>query len=542
MIGRAVKLALLAVGAASLTGKYEVSTTYLNITMSDGTVLNADVSLPTSTSSDELFPVLIFMNSWACPQIEYIIQAQHFASAGYVVLEYEARGWFHSGGLINTAGPKDQEDVSEIITYVLNQAAWQPDPSNVALAGISYGAVISLLGAARDERVKTAVAMSGLQDVLRALFENDSPALVWGNLLLQSGKILGREEASLQQMWDALIIGNRTALEEFSRERSAVTYKDVLEARQVPIFFSSNFEDRLFQPQDTLDFFTTYTGPKRLLLNQGIHATAEIGGLLLDPNNHVWVEVKKWLDKYLKGIDGPEWPLVDMQLRCDWSVHEEFGTWPSDRIMYETYFTTPRGSGWYGGLAKTAGSPSPAFETITFAKSTGISAGVPIVGELLQVYTDAPILSSLPTSLEAHSIWYNVDLSERTRFCGTPKLSLDFIPSHGKWQIVAYLFGVDWLTKTGTLVSHGSVTCWNCTAGDRQHRQIELRTMCEDLGKLGMSGIGLALNLYSDLYQPANTADDFNVALVYSDAFNLQMPAMEDSATHKVMMQSDKLV
>ena len=58
-----------------------------------------------------------------------------------------------------------------------------------------------------------------------------------------------------------------------------------------------------------LDYFAQLTVPKRLDLNNGIHATAEIGGLL-GLSNFVWDNTHDWFDHWLKGeangiMDGP---------------------------------------------------------------------------------------------------------------------------------------------------------------------------------------------------------------------------------------------
>lgn len=45
-----------------------------------------------------------------------------------------------------------------------------------------------------------------------------------------------------------------------------------------------------------LNFFKYYSGPKKLLLNQGMHATSELSGLLNIPNNYIWKRAKLWLD------------------------------------------------------------------------------------------------------------------------------------------------------------------------------------------------------------------------------------------------------
>eukprot|EP00913_Durusdinium_trenchii_P024289 g22803.t1 len=330
----------------------------------------------------------------------------------------ETRGWYRSGGEIDCAGEKDQRDISEVISYTLNRSDWQPDPERLAMVGISYGAGLALLGAVRDVRIKAVVAMSGWTDFQEALFKGGSPSRVWGTLLVLLSHVVGKPERLLDQVYRQMLAGNISGFAEFAQIRSVNL--SALEARKLPIFMSNNFEDRVFSPDDALAFLETlscnipensnihrslqphYKGPKRLLLNQGIHASAEIPGLF-GLKNHVWAEAKKWLHTYLKGEAYPAPPLLEMQLRSNWATREQFDLWPSARIEYSTLVPSPRAS-------------------------------------------------------------------------------------HSKWQIVAYLFGVNRRTKVGTLISHGSVTCWNCTAGVRGTHHITLRSLCEDLGGWGMGG------------------------------------------------------
>jgi len=356
-------------------------------------------------------------------------------------------------------------------------------------------------------------------------------------MLLATGQAAGRMDPVIMKMWKQVMAGNEPAFRDWAGERSPATYADALRARKVPLFLSSNLEDRLFEPQDMLDFFQTHPGPKKLLLNQGIHASAEMGGLMDIPFNHVWIEAKTWLDRWLKGAGEEEKDdevLVDVQLRSNRLVREKFAHWPSQRVAWLQYTMAPRGFlGLHGSLLPLSASSDDLFfaasaatdvrrerqESISFARRTGIDAGIPIMGEVLQVYVDARITSNLFLASRSHAIWYYAPLGRQTRLCGTPELSLDITSSAAKWQIVAYLFSVDWKDQ-GTLISHGSTTCWNCTAGQRMRKQIELRTLCEDVH----NGLGLALNLYSDLYQPANADSDLRVTFHYSDGFGLKLP------------------
>jgi dienelactone hydrolase len=60
------------------------------------------------------------------------------------------------------AGPDDMQDVKAVIDEIKARAGgWRADMSRLAMAGISYGAGISLLGAAHEPRIKAVVCMSG---------------------------------------------------------------------------------------------------------------------------------------------------------------------------------------------------------------------------------------------------------------------------------------------------------------------------------------------------------------------------------------------
>ena len=225
------------------------------VTSADGTTIAANVFIPTSDNPNETFPAIIFPNSWALEEHEYILQAINFAEQGYIVFSYSARGWGESGGLINVAGPKDMEDLTANIDWLI--ANTPVDEANIGMAGISYGAGISLLGAAHDDRVKTVVAMSGWGDVLKALYGAETPRLVWGGLLVGSGYLLGDMDPVTAEHFNNLI--NHTNVEQtlaWASLRSPITYIDRYNQRQVPIFLAQNFQDELFQPNGSMDFYS----------------------------------------------------------------------------------------------------------------------------------------------------------------------------------------------------------------------------------------------------------------------------------------------
>eukprot|EP00662_Eupelagonemidae_sp_cell21_P021863 gene21863-42483_t len=194
----------------------------------DGTALTADSETPAPTAAGEKFPLVIFINSWGMPQIEYVVKTLQWAQEGYICLEYQARGWFLSGGEIGTAGPDDIKDVSAVIDWALK--TWpQADPSRIAVAGISYGGGIALLSAAHDARVRSVLALSGWSNIYQALNWHDSPSVIWGNLLVLLGKVVGKEPAILSDMLGYVLSHkNMTFVKEWAAQRSAVTYLDAI--------------------------------------------------------------------------------------------------------------------------------------------------------------------------------------------------------------------------------------------------------------------------------------------------------------------------
>lgn len=285
---------------------------------------------------------------------------------------------------------------------------------------------------------------------------------------------------------------------------------------------SNNVEDRLFAPEDTLDFFQSYAGPKKLLLNQGIHASAEIGGLLDIPGNYVWRHVRAWLDHWLKGVGETDQNTVHIEVRGKHGKRENFQEWPSARIAAVKYTMSPRGRwGLHGWLDAPKRASEEGADTITFGRGTGLHMGVPIIGEALQVFVDHRIVSHLWLASRSHAIWYKTPVARRTTICGTPKLNLDVTFNSPRWQLVAYLFSVDW-KDDGTLISHGALSCWNCTANQRIIESIELRTLCEDVS----GGIALGLSLFSELYQPASTDGKLSATFHCSDDVSLSLPIL----------------
>src|SRR5689334_21646212 len=111
----AAGLVALAAGAAPAVAAppataASVSTTgprFVDITGVGGVTLKANVVAPAPAGR---YPAIAFPSSWGLNDLEYLAQAGALAARGYVVVSYTPRGWWSSGGDIDTAGPLDMAD------------------------------------------------------------------------------------------------------------------------------------------------------------------------------------------------------------------------------------------------------------------------------------------------------------------------------------------------------------------------------------------------------------------------------------------------
>jgi predicted acyl esterase len=344
--------------AAATHASYNVNFYSDPITSWDGTLLHCDGYIPQRASGDNttLFPLIIFPNSWVCPTFEYIVKAQNFAQNGYITLEYETRGWYNSGGTIDTAGPLDQKDGSSVIDFALSKAAeWNINTSAIAFAGISYGAGISLLMAGTDPRVKTAVALSGWVNITTALYPNHSPSLAAVEFLVDTARLTGRPSQELINVsQDLSQHKNIDTVLAFAAKRSAIAHLDVINARKMPIFISNNMFDRFFDPMQMLDFYTQLQGPKFMLLNQGEHAEPEMLALIDIPGSYIWGKVRLFLDDVLKGINTGIFTGPTLQIEMGDNIfsrnYQMFDSWPSPAVQATQLIMGARGGNDWGAL------------------------------------------------------------------------------------------------------------------------------------------------------------------------------------------------
>ena len=496
------------------------------ISATDGVDIAANIFVPNNLSG--LAPAVIFINSWGLNEYEYLQQAADLAEKGYVVLSYSTRGFGQSGGVIATAGPQDVSDLSRVIDFLL--ANYPVDPQAIGSAGISYGSGISLLGAAFDSRIKAVSAMSSWGSLTDALYGNNTPRLVWGELLTLSGQLIGNLDPIVAQYWNDIKSQNLNeipAIVEWAGIRSPINYVEQLNRNGTAIYFGKAYGDNLFQPNTLLDMFSQLSTPKHIDLVSGTHATAELLPSLVGiGDNIIWENTYKWFDLHLKGETNDMATVKPVQMKVKFKDQfDGFDDFPISQAQPQSFYLHPR-SLFNSGDLEDYSYQSWFGKDNTINAWTGslFSTQIPLLSQLLE-QLEIPILTDISAASDIRSIYFNSGyLSDQMQIRGNPKVSLQVQPHFEKVQMVAYLYDMDFW-GTGTLITHGVMTLPNAQAGKKVQVDFELVTTAYDVPE------GHRLVLAIDTMDPqykTPTSVNYNLDFEFSSAKQsvLTVPAL----------------
>ncbi|SEQ14584.1 Predicted acyl esterase [Lentzea xinjiangensis] len=449
---------LLGAPAALAAPGHQIS--YKTIPGVGGTPLKAFVIEPTGRG-DGPFPLLVMPSSWSLPNIEYVGAAAKLAKeSGYVVVSYTSRGFWDSGGEIDVAGPDTVGDVSAVIDWAITHA--RADGAKVGAAGISYGAGQSLLAAANDRRIRAAAALSTWTDLARSLYPNATVNKQAVEVLLAAGHATGRPGPVLVEAEDAYRDGRFAEVVPISEERSAASRIERINANGTAVMIGNAWNDGMFAPGQIADFYTRLTGPKRLMLSPGDHATAELFGAAGLPNE-IWESVGRWFDRHVKGTANGIDAEQPVQLKpSNGGTWRKFGAWPegdADTVQLDG-------------------------KRITAGRNTVADSGTILLSGALQGFLNIPTGVSLPlVDRGVAGVWSGPQYPRGATLAGTPKLRLAVTPSAETTTLFAYLYEVGPL-GLGALVTHKPVkvtgagrtqtldvalepAVWNVAAGNR---------------------------------------------------------------------------
>ena len=425
------------------------------IVADDGVELAANVFVPTGVAGAK--PAVIFVNSWALNEYEYLAEAARFAEEGYVVLSYSTRGFGQSGGLINTAGPQDMADFSRVVDYLL--ANFEVDPSRIGTAGISYGAGISLLGAAHDSRIKAAAAMSTWGSLSDALYGEETPRLVWGELLNLSGDLLGNPDPEILETWEDVLAGENLAeVYAWTDIRSPINYVGDLNSNGTAVYIAQNWGDNLFQVNSVLDMFAALSGPKHIDLQAGTHAGPELFGMIGGGDTHVLNNLHRWFAEHVKGVPGAMEGQLPVHMKVKFtSGYQEYSAYPVPEAVEHTWYLKPRTLLTMGGLSSSPYTGWDADNSINSLFDTAATTAIPLASQLFE-QLNVPVTADVSDANNSFGIVYvSGFLGEDLNIRGKPELSVTIEPKDEDVQLVAYLYDMNLLGE-GTLITHTPVT------------------------------------------------------------------------------------
>ncbi|WP_432171554.1 CocE/NonD family hydrolase [Streptomyces sp. 1222.5] len=421
---------------------------FVDIAGDGGTVLKANVLTPAGADGTRDYPLVVLPTSWGLPQIEYLAQAQKLADSGYVVLTYNVRGFWQSGGQIEVAGPPDIADASKVIDWAL--AHTPADPQRIGMAGVSYGAGISLLAAAHDKRIKAVAALSGWADLIDSIYSGRTQHVQAAAVLDGAGTLTGRESPELREIFDNLYasdLSKEQQMIDWGRKRSAGTYVDQLNSNGAAVMLANAWGDTVFPANQYAGFYEKLTGPKRLELRPGDHATAELTGLFGLPND-VWTDTERWFDHYLRGADNGIDREQPVQLKSrSAGGYEGYPDWKSVGATRRK--------------VALAGST-----TIHANVDSGADGGIVFLSSILDQVAQLPPIASMPLLPRRWAaVWQSERNGTAQRVRGTARLHTTLTPTEESGTLVAYLYDVGPL-GIGKLVTHAPLSWHGRTPGE----------------------------------------------------------------------------
>ncbi|MFF3350603.1 CocE/NonD family hydrolase [Streptomyces sp. NPDC002779] len=401
--------------------------------------------------SDVRQPVVVFPASWGASTGDFELLLQRLAQSGYLTVGYTPRGFRSSGGRVEGASAADVRDFSAVIDWI---AKTYPSVSCDAIGavGLSYGAGISLLAAARDSRISTVVAVDGWADLYAALARGDTARV--GSLILGLGLLAGRPRDSLLAAVARFCTGFQPErFRAWADERSVVFEADELSRRQTSVLLAAGLNDTVLRPEQMVDFHRQLKCRTVLLLHADEHPVLPMRQLTTRSGREVWRYVRRWLDAELKGLPTGTQDDHIVILRGDRTENDR-GTRPGETTPLRLGLGAPslaapgrlagRGGAWSSRLL--GGLPS------------GATDRMPLLSDLLQRTLRVPpsIFFPLVPAIAART-WTTSPFDATLRLRGSPLLHGTVSCAANRVTVTAHLYAVR-PPGLGVLLSQGAVT------------------------------------------------------------------------------------
>jgi uncharacterized protein len=138
---------------------------------SEGTKMEGDLFLPSDLKSSEQRPAVVLCHGFTGVRSMILGDyAKVFASAGFIALTFDYRGYGGSEGPRRRLIPLEQiDDIRNAISFV--ETLPEVDPGRIGLWGTSFGGANAPYAAALDTRIKAVVGQVGFGDGERFLLD-----------------------------------------------------------------------------------------------------------------------------------------------------------------------------------------------------------------------------------------------------------------------------------------------------------------------------------------------------------------------------------
>jgi predicted acyl esterase len=273
----------------------------LTIAGQTGTPLGATLFEPTSPPPAGGYPAIVMFHGLGGTRASMNVLAEgFFATQGYVVLTFDARGHGQSGGLWGLDGPNENGDARALHDFLA--ARPEVNAKKIGAYGVSLGggAVWSstAIGKVPWAAIVPEATWTSLYD---ALFPQNLPK---SGLIAQLGMLVPDARTDpeiLVRKPDAIAGTNLPGLRQLTDSRSA---RGKLGSVTTPTFMLQGRRDFLFDVDQAFAAFRELRGPKRLYLGDFGHAPSSFASPDLE---YMETEARQWFDRFLKdepnGID-----------------------------------------------------------------------------------------------------------------------------------------------------------------------------------------------------------------------------------------------
>ena len=298
-------LAIAVCSAAALvgvsgSGAISTARTDVTLTASDGVKLRATLVEPTAPGT---YPAILMLHGLAGKRQDILPLADQFAAAGYVVLAPDIRGHGESGGLLSVDGPREIQDVRELVDWL---RARPEVNGGIGGWGISLGGGAILRAAVEGipfAALETLQTWTNFYSALAPQNLSKSGALYQ---LLHSVPAERTAPEVLDIASRAIQSKDRPALRAFAAARSSA---QLLPQLATPLYMFQGRRDFIFDIAQATTAMRVVKGPHRLYVGDFGHSPSTFPGPDI---GIVMARGLAWFNRYLKAAPAAPGPSAEL--------------------------------------------------------------------------------------------------------------------------------------------------------------------------------------------------------------------------------------